>query len=487
MENQPDFNRLFAPIRIGAMTVKNRIVLPAMGTRLADRQGYLTDRLIAYYRERARGGAGYLTVEHACVHPSGRAHENMVGLYDDRYIEGFARLAEAVHQEGAKVVVQLNHAGRQTLSTITGEQPVAPSAVACPIMKEVPRALTADEIPGLVDAFCQAALRVKASGCDGVEFHMARGYLFCQFLSPHANQRQDEYGGDVLRRCRFALAVLESVRRQVGPDFPLICRISADEMVAGGLRIDESKIIARHLQKAGADAIHVSACTYASYAYNMPCYYLEEGCFAHLAAEIKSVVDVPVIAVGRIRTPSKAESLLQSGQADLVAMGRALIADPFLPQKSFSGAVAAIRPCLSCNRCFESISQDKLTCAVNPDVGVEIRSKTSLALKRKQLLVVGAGPGGMEAAKVAAERGHRVVLYEAQQQLGGQLRQASLPPHENRVSGIDRLLPAPAAAAGCRDHHRTGLHRGRRPPAEAGCGHHRHRFALLHPGNKSGV
>ena len=174
MANTPDLKMLFTPIRIGAMKIKNRIVLPAMGTKLADQQGYLSDRLIAYYCQRAKGGAGYLTVEHACVHPSGRAHEKMVCLHDDRYIDGFARLAEAVHQAGGKVVVQLNHAGRQTLSDITGEQPVAPSAIACPIMKEIPRALSVNEIQSLVEAFSQAAFRVKVL-CTSLLSHRSCG------------------------------------------------------------------------------------------------------------------------------------------------------------------------------------------------------------------------------------------------------------------------------------------------------------------------
>ncbi len=419
---------LFSPIKIGAVEVKNRIILAPMGTSLADPSGAITDEFISYYRERAMGGAGYVSVGNACIHPSGRATEKMVCIYNDDHMAGFARLAEAIHAVDGKVIVQLNHAGRQTSSSITGQKLVAPSAIACKIMREIPRTLTTMEIEDLVNAFCAAAVRAKQSGCDGVEFHMAHGYLLCQFLSPYSNQRADEYGGSPEKRTRFAREIVERTRKKVGDGFPLICRISADEMVDGGLRIEDTRIISRHLVEAGADAIHVSACNYESYAFNMPCYYLAEGCFIPLAAEIKSVIDVPVIAVGRITTPFKAEEILQKGQADLIAMGRALVADPYFVQKAEEGNFNAIRPCLSCNHCLESISRYRLECTVNPDIGVEASRERRNTASPKKVIVAGAGPGGMEAARVAAQRGHQVVLYEAGARLGGQLFSASLPP-----------------------------------------------------------
>jgi 2,4-dienoyl-CoA reductase-like NADH-dependent reductase (Old Yellow Enzyme family)/NADH dehydrogenase FAD-containing subunit len=424
------FEMLFTPIKIGRMEVKNRIVMPAMGTSLADREGTITDKLISYYRERAKGGAGYITVEHTCVHPSGKANDNMVCIYEDRFIDGFAKLAETIHHVGGKIVVQLNHAGRQTLSSITGQTIAAPSSIPCPIMKEKPRTLSAEEILRLVDDFSEAALRIKRAGCDGVEFHMAHGYLICQFLSPYSNHRNDEYGGNIHNRARFAREIIECTREKVGDDFPIICRISADEMVEGGLKLDQSRAIAQQLVKARADAIHVSACNYESYAFNMPCYYLEEGCFTHLAAGIKSGVDVPIIAVGRIRTPLMAEEVLQKDQADLVAMGRALIADPYLPEKAMRGRFEEIRPCLSCNKCVESISRDTLECTVNPDIGKEIKREGLKKGLPKKILVIGGGPGGMQAAKVARESDHHVTLYEAEAQLGGKLIGSSMAPEK---------------------------------------------------------
>ena len=437
---------LFKPVQIGTMEVKNRIVMPAMATHLADPHGGITDSLISYYGARAKGGAGYITVEHTCVHPSGKAHGKMVCLYNDHHIEGFKKLADVVHNLGSKIVVQLNHAGRQTLSSVTGQQILSASAIPCPLMKEIPRALSRDEIRSLVDSFSEAASRVKRAGCDGVEFQMGHGYLICQFLSPYSNLRQDEYGGSATNRTRFALEIIESTRKKVGHQFPLICRISGDEMVDGGLNLKETQAISRELVNAGIHAVHVSACNYESYAFNMPCYYLPEGCFAHLAEGIKSVVDVPVIAVGRIRTPPLAEEILQGGKADLVALGRALIADPNLPEKAERGAVREIRPCLSCNRCVESISKDKLECTVNPDIGAEMRLAKPPKGTAKKVIVIGGGPGGMQAAKAASEMGHQVTLYEAQAELGGQVRNASVPPMKGifreLIDYFECLLPA---------------------------------------------
>jgi 2,4-dienoyl-CoA reductase-like NADH-dependent reductase (Old Yellow Enzyme family)/thioredoxin reductase len=439
---------LFQSGQIGTMEVRNRIVMPAMATHLADPQGGITDSLISYYGARAKGGVGYITVEHTCVHPSGRAHGKMVCLHNDHYIEGFKKLAEVVHNLGSKIVVQLNHAGRQTLSSVTGQQILSASAIPCPLMKEVPRALSRDEIRTLVDSFSEAALRVKRAGCDGVEFQMGHGYLICQFLSPYSNRRPDEYGGPTTNRTRFALEIIENTRKKVGDQFPLICRISGDEMVDGGLNLKETQAISRELVTAGIHAIHVSACNYESYAFNMPCYYLSEGCFTHLAEGIKAVVNVPVIAVGRIRTPAFAEEILREGKADLVAMGRALIADPNLPEKAERGAFREIRPCLSCNKCVESISKDRLECTVNPDIGVEGKLERSPKGTAKKIFVIGGGPGGMQAAKVALEMGHQVTLYEAGAELGGQLKSASLPPMKGAFGELRDYFETALAARG---------------------------------------
>lgn len=422
------FKTLFSPFRIGKLELKNRIVMPPMATYFADEDGKVNDRHIAYYAARARGGVGYITTEHTGILKEGRASANMTLIDSDQKIPLFKKLVGAIHREDGKVVIQINHAGRQTSFSITGAPIVAPSAIACPVRKEMPRALSPEEIQRIVLAFVQAAGRVKEAGADGVEIHMAHGYLLDQFLSPFSNQRDDEYGGDTSRRLRMPLEVLRAVRNRVGPDFPIICRVSADEYVDGGLKLEESKEIAKALEKNGADALHVSACIAASVYLNHPPYYAEEGVFTHLAQGIKSVVRIPVITVGRIRTPELANRILQEKKADLVSMGRALIADPELPIKALQGKTEEIIPCISCNRCILSLRKGAMQCAVNPETGREGIFVLKKTAHPKRVWVVGGGPGGMKAAEIASRRGHLVTLYEGKKELGGQFILAAIPP-----------------------------------------------------------
>ncbi len=422
------FATLFSPFRIGKLELKNRIVMPPMATNFADADGNVNDRHIAYYVSRVKGGVGYITIEHTGILKQGRASANMALIDSDQKIPPFKKLVGAIHQAGGKVVIQINHAGRQTSASITGAPIVAPSAIPCPVRKEMPRALSTEEIQQVVRAFVQAARRVKEAGADGVEIHMAHGYLLDQFLSPFSNQRRDEYGGDTSRRLKMPLEVLRAVRNQVGPDFPIICRLSADEYVEGGLKLEESKEIARALEKNGADALHVSACIAATVYLNHPPYYVEEGVFTHLAQGIKSVVRIPVITVGRIRTPELANRILEEKKADLISMGRALIADPELPIKTMQGKTEEIIPCISCNRCIASIRRGALQCAVNPETGQEGAFKPQKADRPKKIWVVGGGPAGMKAAEIAARRGHQVTLYEERNELGGQFILAAIPP-----------------------------------------------------------
>jgi NADPH-dependent 2,4-dienoyl-CoA reductase/sulfur reductase-like enzyme len=294
----------------------------------------------------------------------------------------------------------------------------------------MPHPLSVGEIQGLVEAFRQAARRVKEAGADGVEVHMAHGYLLCQFLSPFSNQRGDEYGGSPEKRLKMPLEVLKAVRNTVGPDFPIVCRLSADEYVDGGLKLEDSIPIAKALEKNGANALHISACIAASVYLNHPPYYVGEGVFTYLAQGIKAAVKIPVITVGRIRTPELANQVIEEKKADLVSMGRALIADPFLPKKAMEGKVEDIIPCISCNRCILSIRRGDLYCAVNPETGREATLVVKKAESPKKVWVIGGGPGGMKAAEIAARRGHQVILYEAQDQLGGQFLLAAIPPHK---------------------------------------------------------
>ena len=422
------FKTLFSPFRIGNLELKNRIVMPPMATNFAGEDGSVNDRHIAYYIKRIRGGVGYITFEHTGVLQQGRAFPNMALIDSDQNIPSFRKLVKAIHQENGKILIQINHAGRQTSSSITGSPIVAPSAIPCPVRKEMPQELSTEEIQKIIEAFGAAALRVKEAGADGVEIHMAHGYLINQFLSPFSNKRMDEYGGDVDRRMRMAIEVLRMVRNKVGPDFAVLCRISADEYVEGGLKIEDSREIAKALERNGADALHVSACVAASGYLNHPPYYAEEGVFAHLAQGIKSVVGIPIIAVGRIRTPRLANQILEDNKANLISMGRALIADPNLPVKALQGKTEEIIPCISCNRCILSIRKGALQCAVNPETGREEIFKLEKTKHPKKVWIIGGGPAGIKAAEIAAMRGHQVTLYEKDEKLGGRFLLAAIPP-----------------------------------------------------------
>lgn len=422
------FKTLFSPFRIGTLELRNRIVMPPMATNFAGEDGSVNDRHIAYYVKRAKGGVGYITFEHTGVLRQGRAFPNMALIDSDQHIPPFKKLVEAVHKEGGKIVIQINHAGRQTSASITGSPIVAPSAIPCPVRKEMPKELSCEEIQKIIEAFGAAALRVKEAGADGVEIHMAHGYLINQFLSPFSNKRIDEYGGDPDRRMRMAIEVLRTVRNQVGSDFLVLCRISADEYVEGGLKIEDSREIAKALERNGADALHVSACVAASGYLNHPPYYAEEGVFAHLAQGIKSVVGIPIIAVGRIRTPQLANQILEDNKANLISMGRALIADPDLPLKALEGRTDEILPCISCNRCVLSIRKGALQCAVNPETGREGIFRLQKADRPKKIWIIGGGPAGMKAAEIASLRGHKVNLYEKNKELGGRFLLAAIPP-----------------------------------------------------------
>jgi len=435
---------LFSPGQIGTMRLPNRIVMPPMATNYADPDGSVSERQIAYYRERARGGAGYITFEHTGILQQGKAAAKMAMISSDAHVAGFRKLADAIHSEGGRLVIQINHGGRSTASAFTGMPLAAPSAIPCPTRTEIPEEMSPDAIRELIQAYRRAAERVKEAGADGIEVHMAHGYLLNQFLSPFSNQRTDEFGGTPEKRLRVPLEALRAVRQTVGAQFPVVCRISADEYVPEGLTLADSQKIAQALEANGADAIHVSAAVPASGYMPQPPYYLPEGVFIHLAAGIKSVVKVPVIAVGRIRTPAVAETILKEGKADFTSFGRALIADPSLPKKAQAGTCDEIIPCISCNRCIQSFRLGNMECAVNPRTGRELQFTEDKAAKPKTVWVIGGGPAGMKAAEVAARRGHEVTVYERGAQLGGRFLLAAIPPKKDvlreYISYLERQL-----------------------------------------------
>lgn len=434
------FPRLFSPFKIGSLEIKNRIIMPAMETHLCDGDGFVTDRLISYYCERIKGGVGYVTIENTTIDIAGRINDGMLCIYEDRFMPGIKKLVNEIHQLGGKVVIQLSHGGREALKYYTGLDPVAPSPIASPLTRQTPRKLTIDEIHELVKKFAAGAKRVFDAGADGIEVHMAHGYLVNQFLSPEANIRHDEYGGNTENRTRFAVEIVRAIRQEVPEDFPVICRISGDEYTETGIKLPESKIHARLLEAAGVSALHVSACNSASSFYNIPCYYLEEGCFAHLAEGIKSVVQIPIITVGRILGPELAEKILEEGKADLIAFGRVLIGDPYFPEKAKNGLINEIRPCISCNKCINSITDRMLMCTVNPNIGKERTIETLPESHPKRVLVIGGGPAGITAADIASKRGHQVTLWEKEDELGGSFRFATFPPFKSPMKNLLQYL-----------------------------------------------
>ncbi|MDP2952006.1 MAG: FAD-dependent oxidoreductase, partial [Chloroflexota bacterium] len=415
-----------------------------MGTSLGTPDGQVTQRTIDYYEARARGGAGAIIVEVTCVQtPLGRSTPSELGIDQDSYIPGLRKLAQAIQRHGARALIQLHHAGIAAPTRFTGLQPVGPSAVTRP-GGDLPREMTGEEVRELVGCFAQGAARAEKAGFDGVEIHGAHRYIFAQFLSRTWNRRQDEYGGDLENRARFLLDTVRAIRQATGSGFALWCRMNGIEegIEKGdpdGLTSEEAKIVARMLQDASVDVLNISA--------NHPHYpspripAFPRGWATGWAAGIKRVVKVPVATVGRIDVPL-AEKLLEEGKADLVVIGRGLIADPDLPRKAAAGRLEDIIPCLSCNWCeyIHAVSGHVVECAINATAGREREYELQPATRARRVLVVGGGPAGLEAARVAALRGHRVTLYEKGPQLGGQLLLAQRPPHKEPIADFLRYL-----------------------------------------------
>jgi 2,4-dienoyl-CoA reductase-like NADH-dependent reductase (Old Yellow Enzyme family)/thioredoxin reductase len=434
---------LFSPINIGTMSIKNRLVMPSMVRNYADANGKVTDRYVAHIERIAKGGTGMLVLEANYVRRDGKGFGNELGVHSNNVIPGLERLAKVAHKHGAKIGTQLYHAGRQTSSKTTGVKPVAPSPIPDPTVMEVPHELSTDEISSLVKAYAKGATRTKDAGLDFVEIHGAHGYLITQFLSKFSNKRKDKYGGSLENRMRFALEIIVAVREAVGDDFPIVMRLSADEMVPGGLTLSETKKIAKKMEQAGINALHISVGNYASFAQGrmIPPMAIEDGTLVEYAAGIKSVVNIPVITVGKIRTPKMADRILKKHQADLIAIGRTLLADPDWPNKVKEGRLDEINPCIACNQgCIGRLfAQQDVWCTVNPETGRE-QVFAKKAKKKKKVVIVGGGPAGMAAARTAAKRGHRVILYDENKKLGGQLHAAAAAPFRQGWSELYHSL-----------------------------------------------
>lgn len=434
------YPHLFSPFTLRGVTLPNRAVMAPMSTELGGRNGEVTPDMIAFYRERALGGMGLIIVEYTCVDPdTGRAHEYQLTLESRRNLDGHRRLVRAVHEAGSKIFMQLQHSGQYAnRAVLPGGMPVGPNDI---FSKKDPtrktcRALTSEEVGRLAAAFGETAKLAVEAGYDGVELHGAHGYMLTQFLSPLTNTRNDEWGGDFERRLALPLAATRAVREGLG-DLPLVYRISVDEFSAGGLTIEDMEIISPRLVEAGVDAIHCSAGRGVGDAFEKVIEPMStpEGWRIPYAARIRKAAGVPVIAVGQIRWPETAEVAIASEQADLVALGRPMLADPFWANKAKAGRRDLIRPCTSCNWCISAHEgRHQVGCAENPRTGNELDSPLSSEIGAgRRAVVVGAGPGGTAAALLLAQSGFETHLFEERDFTGGGIIASATPPGKDKL------------------------------------------------------
>ncbi len=419
---------LFEPIRINQLELKNRIYMPAMHMNMAA-NFEVTDQLIDFYAERARGGVAVITVGYATVDAySGNATN--IGAHKDAFIPGLRRLARAIQENGARAVVQINHSGRYNFSFfLEGKQAVAPSAVPSRMTRETPRELTIDEIKETIGSFIEAAGRVKQAGYDGVEVLSGTGYLISEFLSPYTNKREDEYGGSFENRMRFGLEVMRGIRQEVGDEYPVIVRLNGNDFMPGGNGREDLQEYARRLAEVGVDALNINVGWHEARVPQIVTA-VPRGVFGYLARGIKEQVNVPVISGHRINDPATAREMIADGLCDMVAMGRPLISDPFLPEKARTGREQEVVHCIACAQgCFDNLFKLKpVECLCNPRAGREKETAVEKTQTPKKVMVVGGGAAGMSAALSARQKGHEVKLYESANRLGGQLHTASCPP-----------------------------------------------------------
>lgn len=454
-----NFPNLFQPIQIGRMMLKNRIVMPPMSTNLADPRypGLVSEKHKSYYGERARGGTALIIIESTGVNPLASSRKFGLSLGADQSVPGFKELVELIQECGAKCAIQLGHGGRigplkvdfsgnPDPSAFRGDRYFAASPLPHPMIGVMAQEFSQGQLEEIAGYFVQAAKRAKKAGFDAIELHGAHGYLLSEFLSPYTNKRKDQYGGDIEGRSRFPLEVVRKVKEAVGDEIVLSYRMSVVEFVEGGLDINDSKYFVKKLEEEGIQLIHASAgLTGTLSGLNRivaPMSYPRGG-LIHYAGEIKKEVNIPVIAVQRINTPELADQVIREGKADLVATGRALIADPHWPVKAQEGKLDEIRRCIACNQgCMEKIvMENSLTCLHNPEVGYENTYRfEKKEKKRKKILVIGGGLSGMEAAYVLAEKGNDVRLVETGDELGGSARVASVLNEKKEFSGVVEYL-----------------------------------------------
>ncbi|MBQ2213952.1 MAG: FAD-dependent oxidoreductase [Erysipelotrichaceae bacterium] len=448
------YPKLFEPGKIGNLEIRNRIVMPAMGCSLAEVTGEPGPRMIRYYTDRAKGGAGLIITEITRVDDeTGVGTPNQLSVTNTHVIGQLSRLVESVHTYGTKLFVQLHHPGNQTPSRlIGGKQPVSASDVTCKVIGEQPRALTTEEVAAMVRKFVTGAVIAQKAGVDGVEIHAAHGYLVSQFLSPYTNKRTDKYGGSFEARLRFITEIIMGIKAYCGPKFPISVRMNGDDFLPGGITLEDSVKIAVYLEKLGVACINVSCGMYDSGATIIEPSYFAEGWKKHLSTAIKNAVSIPVIAVDNIKHPSVAEALLEEGASDFIGIARGFLADANWGVKAKKGDDLYIRKCLGCMECFRILNDGlPLGCTLNPILGREFEFGEDKLVRNGNgtpVAVVGGGPAGMQAALVLAKRGFRTILFEAGDRLGGTVNLAAMPPNKTMLAEFVETQKAEIEKAG---------------------------------------
>ena len=445
---------LFQPVQIGPMTVKNRFVMPPMANNMANTDGSLSERSKAYYAARAKGGFGLITIEATVVDPGAKGGLRKSCLFDDSVIPSFAAVAEVCHSYGAKISVQLQHAGPEGNAKAAGAPLKSASPIPAACGRDIPLEITREEIYALIERYGDAAVRAKKAGIDAVEIHCAHGYLLSSFLSPRTNKRVDEFGGNFENRIRIVKLIIENIREKAG-GLAILCRINCQDEMPGGLTVQDSAAIAAYLEELGVDALHVSRAVHIKDEYMWAPTCIHGGFNADYVTEIKRAVHIPVMIVGRFTDPYYPELLVREGRADLIVFGRQSIADPDLVNKIQENRIEDITPCIACLQgCVANMYKGQtITCLANPLVGRE--SELIPAARAKRVAVIGGGVGGLMAARICALRGHQVNLYEASDKLGGNMRIAAFPPGKGDISGMVRNFIVQCEKAGVRIHTNT--------------------------------
>ena len=423
---------LFSPLRIGTLTLKNRFMMAPMENGMAHRGGLVSERLVGFFRERAQKEAAIIMTGSISISPEGAGLPSQIGIYDDRFLPGLEKLCCAVHDAGGRIGAQLYHAGRQATEAVTGLTPLAPSALPCAVVNSHPREVSESDMDELEQKFILGARRAMDAGFDLIEVHFAHGYLLHSFLSPHSNKRTDSFGGSLENRCRFPMRVLRSILKEAAGRVPVTIRISAEEFLEDGLHYEEVRRICLMAQEAGVSAVSLSAGSYDALPWSIQPMFIPRGFLVPYSQKLKQEMNIPVIVAGRLNNASLIRDIITSGKADMVAIGRGLLADEDLILKMKNGRDEDIRYCVACNQgCVDGILSGRAAeCLVNARCSFETERQVEKSPRPGNVVIIGGGPAGMECARVAALRGHTVTLCDADPEAGGKLAIVAAPPEK---------------------------------------------------------